>query len=113
MHSLIPEFRQAFRAIAAARGFSALVIGVLGAGLACVLFMLAIVNGLMLKPLPFPDAERLLNAGFRQASNAEDLRTIPGRDLLAWQRYLADSADVAGVSEGTITLGDRDGPRRY
>ena len=113
MHSLIPEFRQALRAIAAARGFSALVIGVLGAGLACVLFMLAIINGLMLKPLPFPDAERLLNAGFRQASNAEDLRTVPGRDLLAWQRYLADSADVAGVSEGTITLGDRDGPRRY
>jgi putative ABC transport system permease protein len=113
MLSLIPEFRQAVRGVAAARGFSALVVGVLGAGLACVLFMLAIINGLMLKPLPFADASRLLNAGFRQVGSPDDVRSVPGRDVLDWQKYLADTADVAAFTDGTVTLGDRDSVRRY
>jgi len=113
MRSLIPDLRQAIRGVVAARGFSLLVVGVLGAGLACVLFMLVIINGLMLKPLPFADASRLLNAGFRQAGSPDDLRSVPGRDLLDWQKYLAGTADVAGVAEGSVTMGDRDSVRRY
>ena len=39
------ELRQALRGIVARPGFSALVVGVLGAGLGCVVFMLALLDG--------------------------------------------------------------------
>ena len=61
---LIHELRQALRAIFANPGFSALVIGVLASGLACVVFMLAFLDGLVLRPLPFATPEQLHQAGF-------------------------------------------------
>ena len=50
---LIHGFRRALRAIFANPGFSALVVGVLASGLACVVFMLAFLDGLVFGALPF------------------------------------------------------------
>jgi hypothetical protein len=48
---LIHELRQAVRAIFARPAFSALVVGVLASGLACVVFMLAYLDGFVLRPV--------------------------------------------------------------
>lgn len=113
MPSIVPEIRRAFRSLLAARGFSLLVISVLGAGIACVLFMLAIINGLLLKPLPFADSEYLLAAGYRQTAHPGDLRAVAGPDVVAWQALLGDDAGVAGIAQGTVTVSDAAGARRY
>ena len=62
------ETKAAFRAIASQPGFSALVVAVLGVGLACTIFMLVMINAFVLRPLPFPAPDQLLQRGPRHAA---------------------------------------------
>jgi len=107
------ELRQALRSVVSNPGFSALVVGVLASGLACVMFMLVMINGLILRPLPFPEPDRLLHAGVTDGSNDARLTDVSARDLLELRRRLADVADVAGYQSATINLSDLDRPERF
>ncbi len=110
---LTHELRQALRAILANPGFSALVVGVLASGLACVVFMLAFLDGLVLRPLPFAAPEQLHQAGFYGDGGLGDIFPVPGQDLISSRRHLAGVADVAGAARSTINLSDLDRPERY
>ena len=112
MTALLYELRHALRSIAARPASSALVIAVLAAGLACVIFMLAIVNGLVLRPLPFAVPEQLLHAGVHGDSAGGGLDPLTNRDLAGIRRDLAAKAEVAGVARSTINLSDLDRPER-
>jgi predicted permease len=112
MNVLHLELRNALRSVAAQPGFSALVIGVLAAGLACVLFMLVVLNGMVIRPLPFAAPERLLHLGFENPRQSSDLDDVHDRDVHAWQERLAGMADVAAYQEMTINLGDAGGSER-
>ena len=107
------ELRNALRAITNRPAFSALVIGVLAAGLSCVIFMLAMVDGLILRPLPFRAPEELLQAGFHGDGGLGDVFPVADRDLLGLRRQTAGIAEVAGVARSTINLSDLDRPERY
>jgi len=111
--AIADELRHALRALANHPGFSVLVIGVLASGLTCVIFMLVMINGLVLRPLPFPQPERLLHAGVTDGSNDGRLTDVSGRDLLELRRRLADIADVAGYESATVNLSDLDRPERF
>ncbi|HSE12712.1 MAG TPA: ADOP family duplicated permease [Rudaea sp.] len=111
--ALIYELRQGLRSLSSHLGFSALVVGVLASGLACVMFMLVMINGLVLRPLPFPEPDRLLHAGVTDGSNDGRLTDVSGRDLLELRRRLADMANVAGYESATVNLSDLDRPERF
>ena len=104
MNVLHHELRDALRTIVAQPGFSLLVIGVLAAGLACVLFMLVVLNGMVIRPLPFAAPEQLLHLGLGKADRLDELEPVDDRDLVAWQERLAGMAEVA-------PSGDHDQPR--
>ena len=110
---LMHELRQAVRAIFARPGFSALVIGVLASGLACVVFMLAFLDGFMLRPLPFAAPDDLYQAGLLGDGGLGDIFPMSDQDLISSRRHLAAIADVAGVARSTINLSDLDRPERY
>ena len=57
LSALMHEFRQALRALANRPAFSALVVGVLASGLTCVIFMLVMIDGFVMRPLPVPAAQ--------------------------------------------------------
>ena len=109
----LDELRQALRALAARPGFSVLVVGVLASGLACVIFMLTIVDGFALRPLPFPQPQQLLHVGVTDGSNDGRPQGVAGRDLLQLRRRLAGKGDVAGFEEATVNLSDLDRPERF
>src|SRR5512144_2370805 len=111
--AFIYELRQALRTLTGHLGFSALVVAVLASGLACVIFMLVMINGLVLRPLPFPQPDRLSHAGVTDGSNDGYLDNVSGRDLLELRRRLADQADVAGYESATVNLSDLDRPERF
>ena len=111
--AFIYELRQALRTLTGHLGFSALVVAVLASGLACVIFMLVMINGLVLRPLPFPQPDRLLHAGVTDGSNDGRLDNVSGRDLLELRRRMADMADVAGYESATVNLSDLDRPERF
>lgn len=112
MSIVFDETRNAIRAVAARPAFSALVVGVLGAGLACVIFMLAMINGFVLRPLPFAAPEQLLHAGLR-GDDGNDLNPVQNRELMAIRRQLDGVADTAGFARSTMNLSDLDRPERY
>jgi predicted permease len=101
------------RAIANRPAYSALVVGVLGAGLACMIFMLVMVNAFLIRPLPFPAPNELLQAGIGGDGELGDIFPVADQDLLQIRAHLNGFADVAGVARSTINLSDLDRPERY
>jgi hypothetical protein len=110
--TLIDELRQALRTLVTRPGFSALIVGVLASGLACVIFMLVMIDGFMLRPLPFAEPQYLLHAGLTDGGN-DNLDAVAGRDFVQIRRRLAGTAEVAGFDDGTVNLSDLDRPERF
>jgi len=113
MNIFLQELRQALRGLFARPAFSALVVGVLGAGLGCVVFMLALLDGFVLHPLPFPQPEQLMRAGYLVHGDLGDISTLSDQELLQMREHLAGVAEVAGVARSTVNLSDLDRPERF
>jgi len=107
------EIKAAFRSVTSQPAFSALVVAVLGVGLACMMFMLVMINAFAIRPLPFPSPDQLVHAGLASAHGGDGLDDLAGRDILALRRELGDNADVAGVTQATVNLSDMDKPERF
>ena len=59
MRAFLDELKAAVTGLARAPAFTALAAGVLGLGLGAVIFMYGVADTLMLKPPPYPNADRL------------------------------------------------------
>src|SRR4051812_9928897 len=113
MNGILLDLRDATRAICKNPGFSALVVGVLGAGLACVIFMLTLLDGFILRPLPFANPDELVQAGFFGDGGLGDVFPVDSRDLAQIRRYIAPKAEAAAVARSTINMSDIDRPERF
>ena len=113
MTPLFHDLRDALRTTLKNPGFAALVVGVLGAGLACVIFMVTLLDGFVLRPLPFAEPDRLVQAGFRGDGGLGNVFPVNSRDLAGMRRYVAGKGEVAGVARSTINLSDMDRPERF
>jgi putative ABC transport system permease protein len=106
---VISDFRQAFRTLLKSPGFSALVVVVLAVGIGANTAIFSIVNGVLLKPLPFAHADRLVSVE-TTIRNQPDNTSYP--DYLDW-RAQATSFDALAVWTGngsTLTgFGDAKG----
>jgi putative ABC transport system permease protein len=107
------EIRSAWRALMATPGFSLLVVAVLAAGLCCVLYIFAVINGLILRPLPFPEAERLYYIGVAQPDELDDVESVDAEHFVDYRRRYSEVADVAGLYEATVNLSDGKQPERF
>jgi predicted permease len=85
---IVRELREAWRRLSRRLGYALLSVAVLGVGLGVMMFLFATVNSLVLQPLPFPDAGRLVTIG-EPGSNA-----IGGMDS---DQYLALAGNLDGV----------------
>jgi len=113
---LLFELRYAWRSLAARPAFSALVVLVLTAGLASALSVASFLNTLVLRPLPFAEAESLYRAGL--IDNDENLDSgrfdaPSARDILAWQEALAGLAEVGAHTTLTLNLSTDSHSERY
>jgi predicted permease len=114
MRNLMHDVRNAWRQIAAQPVLSSLTVLVLGAGLATVLYVLAIINGLMLRSLPFPEAGELYFSGLYVGDNRDDdIDSVPQRDADDIARRLNGLAEVATWSGGTVNLVDGERAERH
>lgn len=60
---IVRECRQAWRRLLRRPGYTALSVAVLGVGLGLMLFLFTVVNSVILQPMPFPQAGRLVAVG--------------------------------------------------
>ena len=102
------DLRLAARQLMRYPGFSAIVIVTLALGLGACTLIFSAVNGVLLKPLPYPEPERIVRVrqvgtnGFVASNisepNFSDLRE-PARSFVALARYAVGAQSVSGGSE--------------
>ena len=113
MTALFADLRDALRSTLKRPGFAALVVGVLGAGLACVIFMVTLLDGFVLRPLPFADPGALVQAGFAGDGGLGNVFPVDSRDLANMRRYVAPKGEIAAVARSTINLSDGERAERH
>ncbi|GLQ98058.1 ADOP family duplicated permease [Dyella mobilis] len=94
------ELRGAWRRLKRRPGYALLSVAVLGVGLGMVLFVFSLVNSLVLKPLPYPGADRLVAVGESLTNIIGDVDSDQFRILQGGLRSLdlLGAYDDAGIS---------------
>lgn len=105
---IVREFREAWRRLARSPGYAALSVAILGVGLGVVLFLFSLVNTMILQPLPFPQAQRLMAVG-ETSSNGSGIWAIDSEQYLQLRGHL-HSVDAVGAYVDTgFNLGQAGG----
>src|SRR3954465_4536923 len=97
MDSLLRDLRYGFRRVIASPAFTATAILTLALGIGANVAIFTVVNAVLLRPLPFPQPDRLVRV-------AADARATNGRNIGISQPELEDLRDRAGIFEGVTAL---------
>ncbi len=115
MRAFIEELKAAVTGLGRSPGFTALSAGVLGLGLGAVIFMYGVADTLMMKPPPYPDADRIYTIVTHDGQIAGDFDdSLLPRDFLkvreaAGHRFVA----LGGTYVGTTYLTGDGQAERY
>jgi predicted permease len=93
----------AARGLRRARGFSVVVLLTLALGIGATTAMFSVVRGVLLRPLPFPDAERVVRLWPGNPKVAVEGRVVSARELEDWERELRGFEAVGAF--GVIPMG--------
>jgi putative ABC transport system permease protein len=113
---IVQELHTAWRGLLARPAFALLVIAVLATGLGCVLFVAGMINGLIVRPLPFDQPQHLFDAGLidnDDAPDSESFDSLNADELLGWRDALGAQAEVAAYGQRTVNLSDGERPERH
>jgi putative ABC transport system permease protein len=114
MRAFIEELKAAVTGLGRSPGFTALSAGVLGLGLGAVIFMYGVADTLMLKPPPYPNADRLYTIVTHDGQHAGDYdNSMLPRDFLKVREAAGDRFEsLGGIYIGTTYLtGDGEAER--
>jgi len=98
------DFRGALHQLARAPGFTVLAIGTLGLGIGANTAMFSVLNGILLKPLPYADSAQL-DRLYRATAQQADGHFSPA-DWRDFQRARASYGDAAAYAAGHTSLSD-------
>jgi len=117
MEALYHEIRVALRSLLRQKGFALVAITTLALGIGANTIMLSVAHGVLLRPPPYPDADRLVNV-FRLSedvtgmnpSNADiaNLNSVPYPLYRDWAErgrvfeQIGGYAGVAGIAAGMV-----------
>jgi putative ABC transport system permease protein len=115
MRAFIEELKAAITGLGQAPGFAALAAGVLGLGLGAVIFMYGVADTLMLKPPPYPNADRLYTIAVIDGQKVGDYdNSMLPRDLLKVREAAGDQFEaLGGIYIGTTYLTGDGQAERY
>jgi putative ABC transport system permease protein len=99
---MLLDFRHAIRTILNAPGFSAIVIVVLALGIGANTAIFSVVDGVLLKPLPFADASRLVAIQSRSGHDTDGSGSVP--DFADFKAQSTAIDRMAGYVSGTVNM---------
>src|SRR6059058_109936 len=102
--AMFTDLRQALRLLAKSPGFSSLIVIVLALGIGANTAIFSIVNGVLLKPLPFADASRLVAIDTTVRNEPDDSAYL---DVMDWRAQSATVEHIAAYATGAVTLTGR------
>lgn len=86
MEFFFQDLRHSFRAIGRNPGFAFLVTLMLALGIGANTAIFSFVNGVLLRPLPFPDSDRLITLSERNPEKSQRLSSVSPRNLEDWEK---------------------------
>jgi putative ABC transport system permease protein len=101
---MFTDLRQALRLLLKSPGFSALIVVVLALGIGANTAIFSIVNGVLLKPLPFADASRLVAIDTTVRHEPDDSAYL---DVLDWRAQARSVEHIAAYTTAAVTLTGR------
>jgi predicted permease len=109
MQKLIADLRQALRLFRTSPGFAAAIVAAIALGIGTNTAIFSVVNTVLLKPVPFPEAERVVQLQVMRDGVAFGPNTSPVKFLL-WRELRDVFADVAGYRTVPLNLTEGDVP---
>src|SRR6478735_2241074 len=101
---MFSDFRLALRLLFKAPGFTAIVVAVLTLGIGANTAVFSIVDGVLLKPLPFADAGRLVAIDTTVRNEPDDTAYL---DFLDWRTQATTIDRMAAYATAATTLTGR------
>ncbi len=105
MHTLASDIRYAVRNLLNARGFAVVAMATLALGIGAPVAMFSVVNALLLRPLPFPDPDRLVALGQYDTRKQDQRRDgqMAFPDIADVRERNRSFASVAAYRDGEYT----------
>lgn len=107
------ELQNGWRQLTRRAAHSALIVAVLATGLGATLFVLVVIDALVLRPMPFPDGERLVQIGEADHNDPGFLDEMNSQDLLELRAALTRFDAIESFSAGTMNLADGERVERH
>src|SRR5919199_4527782 len=105
MNALLHDIRYGFRMLLKHRGFTAVAILALGLGIGANTAIFSLVNGVLLRPLPFPNSERIVYFEGRNPTAGITDSNISFLDFIDWSQQPDVFAATAAYYTGSSNLG--------
>jgi predicted permease len=105
MSTLLQDIRYGIRMLLKYKGFTAVAVIALGLGVGANTAIFSLVNGVLLRPLPFPDAERIIYFEGRNPSSGITDSNISFLDFTDWSQQTELFRSTAAFWTGNANLG--------
>jgi putative ABC transport system permease protein len=105
MNTLLQDIRYGFRMLLKHKSFTAVAVIALGLGIGANTAIFSLVNGVLLRPLPFPDAERIISIEGKNTGAGVSQSNISFRDFTDWSQQTDLFASAAAYWTGEAHLG--------
>ncbi|HVF70662.1 MAG TPA: ABC transporter permease [Chthoniobacterales bacterium] len=105
MNTLLQDIRYGVRMLLKYRGFTAVAVIALGLGIGANTAIFSLVNGVLLRPLPFPDAERIIYFEGKNPGQGITDSNISFLDFTDWTQQSDLFANTAAFWTGNANLG--------
>ncbi len=110
---LFQDVRYALRNLSRSKGFATVAILCLGFGIGLNATIFSLIDGVLLKPYPYPDPDRILVVG-EQKQKTNDEAGLSYLDMRDWNEANSVFTSIAAVSGRSLTISDGHGePERY
>lgn len=105
LEHLLQDLRSALRTLRRNPGFAAAAIATMALGIGATTAMFSVVYGVLLRPLPYPDASRLVLIGIeRQFAGRWEPSNFSGVELQEWQSATPAFEAVAAYADAEVAL---------
>ena len=108
--NIVRDARYAFRQLVRTPGFTFVTIVTLALGIGATSAIFSVVNGVLLRPLPFPDSEELVRV-YEIVPQYGRFSVAPGT-FLDWKRQATVFERMAAISGGRATFAGAEGPEQ-
>jgi predicted permease len=104
------DLRYALRSLSRSSGFAAIAVLTLALGIGATTAIFTVVNGVVLRPLPFEDPDRLHLIWERNEVDGVDLDNPSPPNFLDWRVAATSFTSMAAWSDGSLTMTGTDRP---